>query len=276
MPAHGPGPFGPDRGPDCPVEAPPFPPKNGMTFEKVWEIREVSQSMRAGLAPGEETWVTLTEACRVLGVSPSTIRRWGDTGMVRTFVTPGGHRRFSRAGLEALLPERPKSRPSLVDLGETPGRMARGYRRAAEGGPGHIPWIDELDDAQRDRFRGYGRGIVTALVAALDTDDPVRRQTLLRDAEDACAEYGRVAGREGLSSVTTADLFLRFRRPFLAELGSLARRREFDAAATSTLIADAHAALDGLLLATLRGWEAAALGLGRRGRRPASSTGSPS
>ena len=124
----GPGPFGPDRRPECPVEPPPNPPENGMTFEKVWEIWEVSQPMRAAMAPGEETWVTLTEACRVLGVSPSTIRRWGDTGMVRTFVTPGGHRRFSRAGLEALLPDRPTSRPSLVDLGETPGRMARGYR----------------------------------------------------------------------------------------------------------------------------------------------------
>ena len=68
----------------------------------------------------------------------------------------------------------------------------------------------------------------------------------------------------------TADLFLRFRRPFLAELGALARRREFDAAATSTLIADANAALDGLLLATLRGWEAAAA------RRPPPPSAGPS
>ena len=221
-------------------------------------------------------WVTLTEACRLLGVSPSTIRRWGDTGMVRTFVTPGGHRRFSRAGLEALLPERPTARPSLVDLGETAGRMARGYRRAAEAGTGHIPWVDDLDEAQRERFRGYGRGIVVALVAALDADDPVRRQELLRDADDACTEYGRIAGREGLASATTADLFLRFRRPFLTELGSLARRREFDAAATASLMADANAALDGLLLATLRGWEAAAMGLGRQARRTAAATGSGS
>ncbi|HEY5629129.1 MAG TPA: helix-turn-helix domain-containing protein, partial [Candidatus Limnocylindrales bacterium] len=59
-------------------------------------------------------WVSLTEACRLLGVSPSTVRRWGDAGMVRTFLTPGGHRRFSRAGLEAMLPSRPTSRPSLT------------------------------------------------------------------------------------------------------------------------------------------------------------------
>ena len=217
----------------------------------------------------DPSWVTLTEACRLLGVSPSTVRRWADSGTVRTFVTPGGHRRFSRAGLQALLPSRPAARPSLTDMGETPGRMARGYRLAAEAEHGRIPWVDELDEAQRDRFRGYGRSIVTSLVAGLDTDDERRRAELLRDAEAACTEYGRVAGREGLGGATTADLFLRFRRPFLAELGALARRREFDATATSTLIADANAALDGLLLATMRGWEAAALGATRRPRRPA-------
>lgn len=202
-------------------------------------------------------WVSLTEACELLGVSPSTIRRWADSGMVRTFVTPGGHRRFSRAGLLALLPEQPTGRPSLGELGETPGRMARGYRRATGEEAGDIPWLAGLDDAQRARFRGYGRGVVAALVDALDTDDPAQRLERLRAAEDACTEYGRIACREGLTAPMTADLFLRFRRPFLAELAALSRRREFDASATSALMADANTALDGLLLATLRGWEAA-------------------
>ncbi len=214
-------------------------------------------------------WVTLTEACRLLGVSPSTVRRWGDSGMVRTYTTPGGHRRFSRAGLDAMLPGRPTGRPSLTELGETPRSLARGYRRNADDAPTHIPWVSELDDAKRERFRGYGRGIVTSLLAALDTEDAARRVELLRSAEDACSNYGRLAAGESLGASMTADLFLRFRRPFLDELASVARRREFDASATSALIADANAALDGLLLATLRGWEAATLGAGRRPKRAA-------
>jgi len=215
-------------------------------------------------------WVTLTEACRLLGVSPSTVRRWGDAGLVRTYTTPGGHRRFSRAGLEAMLPSRPPARPSLSELGETPNRLARGYRKSADDAPVHIPWVTELDPAKRDRFRGYGRGIVTALLAALESEDGSRRTELLRTAEDACMNYGRLAAGESLGASMTADIFLRFRRPFLDELSSIARRREFDATATSALIADANAALDGLLLATLRGWEAATLGAGRRPKRAAS------
>ncbi len=205
----------------------------------------------------DPSWVTLTEACVILGVSASTVRRWGDTGMVRTFVTPGGHRRFSRAGLDALLPDRPSARPSLADLGETPGRMTRGYRRATEDGAPGLAWLADLDDAQRERFRGFGRGIVASLMAALDSDDERTRTRRLGEAQDACGEYGRIAGREGLGVITLADTFLRFRRPFLDQLAAVARRREFDATATSTLIAEANAALDGLLLATLRGWEQA-------------------
>jgi excisionase family DNA binding protein len=230
-------------------------------------------------ATSDPGWVTLTEACRLLGVSPSTVRRWGDTGMVRTFVTPGGHRRFSRSGLEALLPAKPSSRPPLADLGETPSRMARGYRRAADDDHASIPWVAGLDDADRERFRGYGRTIVAALVEALSSDDPQLRAARLREAEDACTEYGRIAGLQGLGAPMAAELFLRFRKPFLTELGAIARRREFDAADSTALIAEANEALDALLLATLRGWEWAALGKIRRAsrsRRPAPTTGSSS
>jgi excisionase family DNA binding protein len=208
-------------------------------------------------------WVTLTEACRLLGVSPSTVRRWADTGVIRTFVTPGGHRRFSRAGLEALLPVTPHGRPTLADLGETPGRMSRRYRRASDPDPVRVPWVAELDAPRRAWFRAYGRTIVTGLVSAMDAGNPVSRADRLREAQDACAEHGRIAGRDGLGAPMAADLFLRFRRPFLAELGALARRRELDAGATTALIDDATTALDDLLLATLRGWEAAALGTRR-------------
>jgi excisionase family DNA binding protein len=226
--------------------------------------------MTTAASTKDTDWVSLTEACRLLGVSPSTVRRWGDAGMVRTFLTPGGHRRFSRAGLDAMLPSRPTSRPPLNDLGETSGRLARGYRRTSDDTPLRMPWVSELDETKRERFRGYGRGIVTSLIAALDADDSTRRAELLRSAEDSCAHYGRLAAGESLSASMTADIFLRFRRPFLDELGSVARRREFDATGTTTLIAEANAALDGLLLATLRGWEAATLGGARRPKRAAS------
>lgn len=46
----------------------------------------------------------MAEATRILGVDASTLRRWERDGQIRSVRTPGGHRRFTRSDLEALLP----------------------------------------------------------------------------------------------------------------------------------------------------------------------------
>lgn len=52
----------------------------------------------------EEEWLTVHEACELIGVSPATLRRWSSAGRVNAFVTPGGHRRFARSTILSLLP----------------------------------------------------------------------------------------------------------------------------------------------------------------------------
>ena len=47
-------------------------------------------------------WLRLTEASRVVGVDPDTLRRWADRGEITAFTTPGGHRRFARRSLERI------------------------------------------------------------------------------------------------------------------------------------------------------------------------------
>src|ERR1700716_4644897 len=75
-------------------------------------------------------WLTLGEASRLLGVDPDTLRRWADNGKVDVFTTPGGHRRFLRSAIDALLP-RPRAvkRPSLTAMGETPDKIAAEVRQ---------------------------------------------------------------------------------------------------------------------------------------------------
>ena len=51
----------------------------------------------------EPEWLTLGQAATFLGVAQSTIRKWSDSGRVRAFYTPGGHRRFRRSDLEAFV-----------------------------------------------------------------------------------------------------------------------------------------------------------------------------
>ncbi|HSS79834.1 MAG TPA: response regulator [Gaiellaceae bacterium] len=68
-------------------------------------------------SPGESDWLTLGRAARYLGVAQSTIRKWSDSGRVRAFKTPGGHRRYRRADLDDFLEgSAPESRSGPVVL----------------------------------------------------------------------------------------------------------------------------------------------------------------
>ena len=55
------------------------------------------------LADDGREWLTLGQAAAFLGAAQSTVRKWADAGRLPAFYTPGGHRRFRRADLEAFL-----------------------------------------------------------------------------------------------------------------------------------------------------------------------------
>src|SRR5450759_3449953 len=118
------------------------------------------------------TWIGLGEASRLLGIAPGTLRRWADEGRIPVFTTPGGHRRFARSTLSALLPAARTHRPSLARLGASPERMARAYHaRSRTGMPGPAAggrlWIAALADelGALARRRGLDTREATALLA---------------------------------------------------------------------------------------------------------------
>ncbi|MDZ7732186.1 MAG: BldC family transcriptional regulator [Acidimicrobiia bacterium] len=47
--------------------------------------------------------MTAGEVARAFAVDPSTVARWADSGKIASIRTPGGHRRFRRSDVEALL-----------------------------------------------------------------------------------------------------------------------------------------------------------------------------
>ena len=59
--------------------------------------------MNSSEPSGDGKWLSIHEACRLLGVDQSTLRRWSDSGKVPVFRTPGGHRRYAESELLALV-----------------------------------------------------------------------------------------------------------------------------------------------------------------------------
>ncbi len=87
-------------------------------------------------APKEITrrdWMRLAEAAALLGVSPSTLRRWGDAGKVACRRTPGGQRRFARAEMERWRADR-QDPPSRTASGRLGGHSRRESSPAADAG----------------------------------------------------------------------------------------------------------------------------------------------
>lgn len=209
-------------------------------------------SRAAGGGAGSRSWIGLTEASRILGVSPTTLRRWSDDGILETFTTPGGHRRFDVRSVRRLLPGRPE-RPTMERLGETPERIARAYRRAhAEGA---LPWVGLLDDAQRRAFREHGQGIARELLAILDAPTEADRASHVAVASRSAAQYGVAAAALGVGAATIVETFLQFRRPFLAEMLAVSRRRGLDTVSATDLVRRASDAMDELMIATVRAYD---------------------
>ncbi len=210
----------------------------------------------------EVRWLTLGQASRRLGVTPNTLRRWADKDQIPSFTTPGGHRRFLISAVQAFAPARRERRPALAAIGASPDRMARAYRKARpmareREAAAHekSTWMAALSEAERARFRTLGMQLVGDLLARLDADGD-QAAALLTAAERHAHDYGIEAARLGASPTDTVEGFLRFRKPFIDELATLAGRRRLDAREATALLIEADAALDRLLVALMAGHDA--------------------
>ena len=206
-----------------------------------------SPSTPAGSHPD---WLPLGAASRLLGVDPDTLRRWADEGRVEAFATPGGHRRFARRGLERVIATRRTGpRGALAGLGATPDRLSAAYRRRygarQHGSPDPRASVPA---AEHEAYRDHGRRLVDALIRHLDAGGAPGRDQAEQEALDLTADLGARLAGSGVSLADSIALFVAARRPFLAELGVIARRRDLDSTRLSALYDAASALLDRLLL----------------------------
>src|SRR5205807_6854233 len=93
-------------------------------------------------------WVPIGRACAMLGVNAATLRQWTKTGKLRVYRTPGGHRRFSAAELDALQQTAdPAPRQPLVDAVITDLRSK--YRGFAHSPATHQGWLAGIEGDSR-------------------------------------------------------------------------------------------------------------------------------
>lgn len=93
---------------------------------------------------------------------------------------------------------------------------------------------------------------MNSLLSYLDADIH-SAATLLAKSESLAGDYGAGAAKSGASLSEAVDAFLRFRKPFVDELATVARRRHLDTREATDLLVQAESALDRLLVALMLG-----------------------
>lgn len=164
-------------------------------------------------------WMSLGEACRLLEVNESTLRQWADSGLVRAYRTPGGHRRFSAEAVRALIEKGSESAKSGKEPRWTDKALQRVRRRLRSSQTMSEHWHQLMDEDSRTRMRLLGRRLLG--IAAEYSDQRRQRADLVEEARLIGEEYGLEMTRRGIPLKDALEAFVFFRGFLLeAALGS--------------------------------------------------------
>lgn len=198
----------------------------------------------------DDPWLALGAASRLVGVGPDTLRRWADSGKVQSYQTPGGHRRFLRSSLEAMINGPRRHRYGVERLtGSTQTMVGELHRRMERTGYAGQPWRARISAEQRDDFRRWGQRTFNLVVEYVASARRSERQLLLEEAEKMGGLYGAEASRAGLTLAETIEAFLYFRSPVLEAITGHLRRRSAEVDEVTTAYREANQAIDQVLVA---------------------------
>ena len=152
-------------------------------------------------------WLTLSQAGKMLGVHGATLREWADKGLIESFQTPGGHRRFALADIRTFLElgKNAKGRRRL------PGLMDRAlaHTQSELQVAGAQPWMSTFAPEARQRQRELGRRLLGVMIQYLARES--QAEVLLVEAREIGSAYGRECFDAGLSLADTIRAFFFFR-----------------------------------------------------------------
>ena len=159
----------------------------------------------------------------MLDVSDTTLRQWADSGYLRVYRTPGGHRRFLRQDVESLTKTaQPSAEQARESSGEGPA-LRRIRRRLSHDSVTQQPWFQAVEPEGHDRMRLFGRRLLSLLMQ--ESAPRRRRQELLAEARMLGQEYGSEMLERDVALTDSVEAFIFFRTMVLdsAPAGSWTR-----------------------------------------------------
>lgn len=223
------------------------------------------EATAARRANGQERWLSINDACAMLGVDQSTLRRWSDAGKVPVFRTPGGHRRYAEADLLALVgtntrrPDRPRvMRQELTD------RSLSAFEEVFWQGARARRWFRAFSPAKHEELRLLGRRLIDLAVrfASASSPESIDRASFLEEGRQIGEQYGESSARAGLSSTEAVEAFLYFRLPVMRSVTGLIDEQGLAAKRAARVFVDIGQYMDQVLLAMVAAHEATSAAAG--------------
>ncbi|MFN3741375.1 MAG: helix-turn-helix domain-containing protein [Anaerolineales bacterium] len=163
-----------------------------------------------------EKWLSISEAAKVLGVHPTTLRLWTKKGTVPFHRTSGGHRRFLEEELR-VWSEAHRGTFSPENIISFSLRQAR--TQISEANLMQQGWYQKLDDRARETYRKACGFLLESMHNSLVASDEENRL----EAQAIGYEYASRALRYKLSEMEALQAFLFFRSVAIDAIGKAHR-----------------------------------------------------
>jgi len=148
--------------------------------------------------------LTLKVAAKRLNVHPSTLRRWADQGAIPVVITPGGHRRFPKSGVEQLA-----AREGHARSDQAFAERAMTHTRSELAHQHDERWMANMAEEDREAKRMLGQRVMGLMMQYISRDD--EGEALLEEACVLGQTYAKSARVSGLSLADALKATMFFR-----------------------------------------------------------------
>jgi len=198
-----------------------------------------------------DEWLSLSDAAKVLGVHPSTVRLWSDKGVLPTHKTQGGHRRYKRSEISLWAESNQKS--SEIEPERMMQEVIRNVRmQISEGRLQAESWYQKLDEDARAQYRTSSRSLFHGLMIYMATGGAEAES----EAYAIGYEYASRAHRYSLSYVDAAKAFLFFRDTLIESVIKVYGDAKVPTQQASRMYSKMHTFTDEILISLLQTFQA--------------------
>ncbi len=198
----------------------------------------------------KDEWLSLSDAAKILGVHPSTVRLWSDKGVLPTHKTQGGHRRYKSSEI-ALWAEASIKSPE-IQTEQMMQEVIKNVRvQISEGRLQAETWYKKLDEDARAQYRMSSRSLFHGLMTYIATNG-VEAES---EAYAIGYEYASRAHRYSLSYVDAARAFLFFRNTLIESVITVYGNANVPSGQTADMFHKMHTFTDDILISLLQTYE---------------------